>query len=93
MRRVLRPGGCLALVTAADDGARLEAVPYAPGQQRWFFYRQPADLREQLPAAGLTVLSLAEEASSRRWITILAAPGDHRDRTSDLLPAHPQATD
>jgi SAM-dependent methyltransferase len=30
MRRILRPGGWLALVTAAGRGARLEPVPYAP---------------------------------------------------------------
>ena len=41
MRRILRPGGCLALVTAAGQEARLEPVPYAPDTQRWFFYREP----------------------------------------------------
>jgi ubiquinone/menaquinone biosynthesis C-methylase UbiE len=39
MRRILRPDGYLALVTAAGQEARLEPVPYAPGTQRWFFYR------------------------------------------------------
>lgn len=72
MRRVLRPAGCLALVTAAGDGARLEAVPYAPREQRWYFYRQPGELTERLLAARLAVISMDEQATSRRWTIILA---------------------
>jgi SAM-dependent methyltransferase len=52
MRRILRPGGCLALVTAAGQGARLEPVTYAPGAQCWFFYRTAAELDEQVHARG-----------------------------------------
>jgi SAM-dependent methyltransferase len=72
MRRVLRRGGHLALVTAVGHGARLETVPYAPDRQRWFFYRDPARLREQLPAAGLQILDLTREAGSRDWLRVLA---------------------
>jgi SAM-dependent methyltransferase len=72
MRRILRPDGCLALVTAAGQGARLEPVPYAPDTQRWFFYREPAQLEEQLLDARLQVLQLTEEISSRHWLKILA---------------------
>lgn len=43
-RRVLRRSGTLALVTALGESARLEAVPYAPGEQRWFVYRDRARL-------------------------------------------------
>jgi SAM-dependent methyltransferase len=72
MRRILRPGGCLALVTAAGQGARLEPVPYAPDTQRWFFYREPAELDQQLRGAGLAVVTMSEEITSRHWLKILA---------------------
>ena len=72
MRRILRPGGCLALVTAAGQGARLESVPYAPDTQRWFFYREPAELDQQLRGAGLAVVTMTEEITSRHWLKILA---------------------
>ena len=72
MRRVLRRGGHLALVTAVGHGARLETVPYAPDRQRWFFYPDPVLLREQLPAAGLQILDLTSEAGSRDWFKVLA---------------------
>jgi ubiquinone/menaquinone biosynthesis C-methylase UbiE len=72
MRRVLRRDGHLALVTALGQGARLESVPYAPGVQRWFFYREAAPLHEQLQAARLQVLSMTEEPAARDWLKILA---------------------
>jgi SAM-dependent methyltransferase len=72
IRRTLRPGGVLALITAAGDGTRLEPVPYAPDQQRWFFYRQPGELCEQLKAAGFAVLPVTGETTNRDWIKILA---------------------
>lgn len=72
IRRVLVDGGVLALTTAAGDGTRLEPVPFAPDQQRWFFYRQPDELRDQLGAAGLRVLALTEETTNRVWVKILA---------------------
>lgn len=75
MRRILRPGGCLALVTAAGQGARLEPVPYAPDAQRWFFYRQAAELAEQVRGARLQVVEMTEEIMSRHWLKILARAG------------------
>ena len=72
MRRILRPGGCLALVTAAGQGARLEPVPYAPGAHRWFFYRGAAELDEQVRGARLQVMAMTEETTSRPWLKILA---------------------
>lgn len=72
MRRVLRPGGHLALVTALGQGARLEAVPYSPDRQRWFFYRDAGQLNEQLAAAGLRVLDMTREPGSRDWLKVLA---------------------
>jgi SAM-dependent methyltransferase len=62
MRRILRPGGCLALVTAAGQGTRLEPVPYVPDTQRWFFYRTAEELEEQLRGAGLAVVAMTEES-------------------------------
>jgi hypothetical protein len=47
-------------------------VPYHPDRQRWFFYRDPARLREQLPAAGLQIQDLTREAGSRDWFKVLA---------------------
>jgi len=72
MRRILRPGGCLALVTAVGEGARLEPVPYAPSTQRWYFYRTAAELTEQVRGARLGVLAMTEEITSRHWLKILA---------------------
>jgi SAM-dependent methyltransferase len=76
--RVLRPGGHLALATAVGDGTRLEPVPYAPQIRRWYFYRDPDRLRGQLAAAGLSVLTSAEQSSNRHWLKLLAvsAPGE-----------------
>lgn len=73
MRRILRPDGCLALVTAAGQGTRLEPVPYAPDAQRWFFYRGAAELAGQLRGARLQVVSVTEETTSRHWLKILAS--------------------
>jgi SAM-dependent methyltransferase len=73
IHRVLRPGGYLALVTALGDGARLEPVPYAPDEQRWFFYRRASQLREQLLAARFRILTATEQQSSRHWFKVLAA--------------------
>ncbi len=72
MRRVLRPDGHLALVTALGQGTRLEPVPYAPATRRWFFYRDAAELTEQLCAARLYVLAMTEESTSRHWLKVLA---------------------
>lgn len=84
IRRVLRDGGILALTTAAGDGTRLEPVPFAPDQQRWFFYRQPDELRDQLAAAGFHVLAMTQENAGRDWVKILAVAGSgaHRNPSS-----------
>jgi SAM-dependent methyltransferase len=74
-RRVLRNGGVLALTTAAGEGTRLEPVPFAPDQQRWFSYRQPDELRDQLAAAGFRVLAMTVEITGRDWVKILAVAG------------------
>jgi ubiquinone/menaquinone biosynthesis C-methylase UbiE len=75
MRRVLRRGGHLALVTALGHGSRLETVPYVPDRQRWFFYREAAPLAGQLAAARLRVLDTAREPGSRDWLKVLAQAG------------------
>jgi ubiquinone/menaquinone biosynthesis C-methylase UbiE len=79
MRRVLRPTGHLALITAVGDGTRLEPVPYAPDAERWYFYRRAEELSGQLAAAGLWVLSTSEEVTNRHWLKALCVCG----RTSD----------
>jgi SAM-dependent methyltransferase len=71
-RRVLRPGGCLALATARGEGARCEPVPYAPGVRRWFFYRPAERLCDELGAARFQVVSVTEGETSRPWVKILA---------------------
>lgn len=80
MRRVLRPGGHLALITALGEGTRLEPVPYAPDAERWYFYRQADELAGQLEAAGLTVLSASEEVTNRRWLKALCVSDRTRVR-------------
>jgi SAM-dependent methyltransferase len=72
LRRVLRPEGTLALVTALGNGSVFEPVPYAPDVRRWYFYRQPGELTAQLAQAGLTVLSTAQEQANRHWLKLLA---------------------
>jgi SAM-dependent methyltransferase len=71
-RRLLRPAGTLALVTALGDTSQLEAVPYAPREQRWYVYRRPAVLREQLESAGFAIRAEDHVAGSRSWCAILA---------------------
>jgi SAM-dependent methyltransferase len=72
MRRTLRLGGCLALVTAVGEGARLEPVPYVPSTRRWYFYQAAAELAEQIRGARLEVAAMTEEIASRHWLKILA---------------------
>ena len=72
MHRVLRQDGHVALITALGQGTRLEPVPYAPHTRRWFFYRDPAELDDQLRRAEFQVLARAEEPSSRHWVKVLA---------------------
>ncbi len=72
-RRVLRPGGHLALATARGEGARCEPVSYAPGVQRWFFYRPAERLCDELIAALFQVVTVTEGETARPWVKILAA--------------------
>jgi SAM-dependent methyltransferase len=74
LRRVLRPGGTLALVTALGDGRALEPVFYATDIKRWYFYRQADELTGQLAQAGLSVFSSEQEQSNRTWLKLLAQP-------------------
>ena len=67
MRRVLRQDGHVALITALGQGTRLEPVPYAQHTKRWFFYRDPAELDDQLRRAEFQVLARTEELTSRHW--------------------------
>ena len=68
-RRALRSSGSLALVTALGDGARFEAVPYAPDERRWFVYRRTDRLRQQLREAGFDTRIEGEVAGNREWVT------------------------
>jgi SAM-dependent methyltransferase len=72
VRRVLRPGGVLGLVTALGVGTREEPVPYAAEESRWFVYRDPEALAELIGAAGLEVLDRGEVEGNRRWGWFLA---------------------
>ena len=71
-RRVLCPGGALALVTASGQGQGWEPVPYAPRERRWFVYRQPERLREELGAVGFVIVSAEIVDLGRLWWTCLA---------------------
>jgi SAM-dependent methyltransferase len=71
-RRAVRDTGVLALVTAVGDSTRFEDVPYAPGERRWFVYRRPQRLGEQLRLAGWDVRVQGQLARNRLWLTILA---------------------
>jgi len=75
-RRALHPAGTLALITALGDTSRLEAVPYAPGAQRWFVYRRSDILRDQLESAGLAIRAVDHISGSRAWCAILAGRFD-----------------
>jgi len=78
MRRVLRPGGHLALITALGDGTSLEPVPYAPDAERWYFYRRAEEMSGQLEAVGLAVLNSSEEVTNRHWLKALCVRPNQR---------------
>jgi SAM-dependent methyltransferase len=84
MRRVLRPGGHLALITALGEGARLEPVPYDPGAERWYFYRRADEMSALLAAAGLWVLRTSEEVTNRHWLKALCVSGRTGDQSSGM---------
>lgn len=69
--RVLRPGGCAALVlagagTAEQGGSFLEPVAYAPERSRWFHVREAGDAVRMAQAAGLEVLEADVVPEARR---------------------------
>jgi SAM-dependent methyltransferase len=72
-RRTLKPSGSLALVTAVGDGARLESVPYAPDEKRWFIYRGADRLRLQMREAGFSAPIDNRITGNREWVTLLAS--------------------
>ena len=71
-KRVLRGTGTLALVTALGESEGFEMVPYVPGEQRWFVYRNPEVLKDQLRSAGFTIFLDGEVQGNRLWSTFLA---------------------
>jgi SAM-dependent methyltransferase len=71
-RRALHPAGILALVTALGETSRLEAVPYAPSEQRWYVYRRSEMLRHQLESAGFAIRTENHIGGMRVWCAILA---------------------
>jgi len=71
-RRALKSSGSLALVTASGDGQRLEDVPYADDEQRWFVYRRADRLSRQLREAGFSIRIEDRLASNREWLIVLA---------------------
>ena len=72
-RRVMKPSGSLALVTALGDGTAHESVPYVSDESRWFVYRSRASLMTQMRDAGFVIQMEEETQGSRRWWTVLAA--------------------
>lgn len=71
-RRVLCPGGALALVTASGEIQGLETAPYAPVERRWFVYRQPERLRKELATDGFVIVSEERVELGRLWWACLA---------------------
>lgn len=71
-KRVLRSSGVLALVTALGESENFEAVPYVPGEQRWFVYRDPDILKGELLASGFSILLEYQIQANRVWSTFLA---------------------
>jgi SAM-dependent methyltransferase len=72
LRRTLRYSGSLALVTTLGEGQEFEEVPYAPGERRWFVYRQQPRLLEQLRGVGFTIEFETQAPGNRLWSTVLA---------------------
>ncbi|HVB52061.1 MAG TPA: class I SAM-dependent methyltransferase [Acidimicrobiales bacterium] len=71
-KRVLRSSGVLALVTASGESSNFEAVPYVPGEQRWFVYRDAGILKGQMLAAGFSITLEGQIQGNRVWSTFLA---------------------
>jgi SAM-dependent methyltransferase len=74
-RRLLRPDGRLALMTAIGDEDAWERVDYVDGDlQRWFVRHRREDLLTLVSGAGFTVASYGERTSHRQWALIVATP-------------------
>ncbi len=72
MRRVLRPGGVLALSLQVGSGEGWERGPY-PGVSRFFARYTPDEVEALLTGAAFTVLQRGvDEARDRRWLSVLA---------------------
>ena len=81
-RRVVRPGGLLALSTSVGDDEGWELVPYDPATgptsaplHRWFVHHQPEALVKALENAGWSVESVDRRTSHRDWVMVLARRG------------------
>lgn len=72
LRRVLRPGGVLGLITAMGESEGYEEVDYAAGRQRWFVYHDAGALRQLLAGAGFELMDAAENRANRHWLQLLA---------------------
>lgn len=71
-RRLLRPGGVLALVTAIGQSEGFEPVPYAPQESRYFIYRDQESLCAAVTEAGFRVTFTDAVSGNREWLTLLA---------------------
>ncbi len=82
VRRVLRPGGVLALGLQEGAGEGWEPVPYRPDVERFFARYGEDEAEAVLLRSGFAVLDRGrEEGGSRRWLRFLATvPGVLADR-------------
>ena len=82
VRRVLRPGGVLALGLQEGAGEGWEPVPYRPDVERFFARYGAAEAGAALVRSGFAVLDRGrEEGGSRRWLRFLATvPAASADR-------------
>jgi ubiquinone/menaquinone biosynthesis C-methylase UbiE len=74
-RRILRPGGHLALVTVSGEGTVHEPVAYAPDHTRVYVHRPVPVLRKQLAAAGFRIVMEEQRPTTRDWYVVLAVAG------------------
>jgi SAM-dependent methyltransferase len=75
MRRVLRPGGCLAIydVVAGDSGPPIFPVPWARAPETSFLLT-PEAMREALARAGFVEMSWADKTDAgRAWVAEMQA--------------------
>jgi ubiquinone/menaquinone biosynthesis C-methylase UbiE len=70
LRRVLRTGGPMRLVTAEGDGEGWEDGTYDVPDPRWFVYHREPELRRMLVAGGFEVLEASREVTHRTWLQL-----------------------